>query len=123
VIVTLAILSVTSALAADEPRRIDFTQSLMDGDAPIVDDVQCPNRSCSTPLTLGNAVYYSRRVPEQGLDFREAVRRDEVATRVREARDWPLLDADRAMIEKMLARLYPSPMFLGAAARILEPKN
>jgi hypothetical protein len=117
-----------AACAADQPAKIDFTQPLMDGDVPIVDDVLCPldaatrKQTCQTPLTLGHAIFYSRRAPEQGIDWKEAVRRDELATRVSEAKDWPLLDGDRQLIEKMLARLFPSPMFLGAAAKVLEPK-
>ena len=116
------------AMAADEPKRVDFTQPFMDEDKPVINDFDCPPdrttgaRPCETPLTLGEMAYRALRAPEQGLSFEDGIKRDDLSRAVRKATDWPLLPADRDIIKKALARVFPSPALIGPAAKMLEGK-
>lgn len=123
----LFVLCAMPAFAADETRKVDFTQPFMDEGELVIDDSKCPpasngSRACSTPLTLGEMVYRALRAPEQGLTFEEGVKREDLARAVRKSSDWPLLSTDRDTIKKSLARVFPSPALIGPAAKMLEGK-
>lgn len=124
----LCVLLAGPVLAADEPRKIDFTQPFTDDGKPVVDDASCPadrvtgTRACETPLTLGEMAYRALRAPEQGLTFDEGVKRDDLSHAIRKATEWPLLPADRDTIKKALARVFPSPALIGPAAKMLDGK-
>lgn len=127
-VLILAALSVpiVAAIAADEPRRIDFTQQLIDADgATFPDDGLCPfdqamgKRTCATTLTLGRAAFYALRMNDTNIGWDDAVRRDELARSIRDAKDWPLLSNDKDLIRKLMPRLWP-PAIIGAANRQLE---
>jgi hypothetical protein len=113
------------AFAGDEPKHIDFTQPFVDEGKPIIDDIACPldraanTRPCETPFTLGEATYRALRAPEQGISFDEATKRDDLSRAIRKATDWPLLAADRDLIKKVLAKVFPSPALLGPAGKML----
>jgi hypothetical protein len=122
----LALLLCAPALAADEGHKIDFTVAL-DTEEPTVDPGLCPldtatsKRPCETPLTLGRAIYYSLRINDQGITFDESVRRDELARKVRDAKDLTLFTSDLDLIKRQLPKVWP-PAVVGAAARLLAAK-
>lgn len=126
--ITLAVLLFAFALpafAADEPKKIDFTQVLMSDDGPIVDDIACPPdrvtgvRPCDTPITLGETVYRALNAPERDMTWEEGLKRSDLARALRKKPDWPLLPADRELVKKQIARVFPFPMTIAAAARLL----
>lgn len=126
VIVTLTLIG--AVIAADAPRTIDFTAPLTDSDVPFVDEGLCPpdrvsgERACKTPMTLGRAVYYALRMPERDLTWTDAERRNDLANGIRNAKEWPLLPADKELIKKVLPKMFPAPALIGAAAKLLDPK-
>jgi hypothetical protein len=121
-----------AAFAADEPMKIDFTQTSEDGDGHrMIDEGACPrdkdgNRACQTPLTLGEASYRSLRAidppgpghPSPSAD--DLAHRDDLARAVRRATDYPLLDKDRELIKAQIARVYPSGALVGPAVKMLK---
>lgn len=122
----VALLASTAAIA-EEPKKVDFTQPLMDDTEPLVDDFACPrdkdgSRTCQTPFTLGEIVFRALRAPEQGVTFEEGLKRDDLARAVRKSKDWPLLDADRDTIKRQVARVFASPVLMGIVNRMMSPK-
>lgn len=114
------------ALAADEPRRIDFTQFLYDDDTPFVDEGICPQdrvtgkRPCETPMTLGKAIYYALRMTDQGSSWQELAHRNELARGIRDSKDWPLTASDKDVIKRVLPRLFPSPPLIAAVGKLID---
>lgn len=127
-VATTTLVLIGVVIAAEAPRTIDFTATLVDGEAPFIDEGLCPpdrasgERTCKTPMTLGRAVYYALRMPERDLTWADAERRNDLANGIRDSKEWPLLPADKELIKKVLPKMFPSPALIGAAARLLDPK-
>jgi hypothetical protein len=123
------------AMAADEPKRIDFTQAIVDDGVPVIDEVSCPipvdkatgrptgdPRPCETPLTLGEAIYRAMRFPDRDVTWDEGMKRDDLARVVRRATDYPILSDQRKLIEKTIPKAYPSAAMVGIVSRMLDGK-
>jgi hypothetical protein len=132
---TIAILlALGSAAFAADVKRIDFTMPIVDDGVPVIDDVLCPlkkvadpqtgiltnSRDCDTPLTLGEVVYRALRFPDREITWDEGIKRDEIGLAVRRAKDWPLTDDQRKMIEKAVPKVYPTPALFGIMARMMK---
>lgn len=64
----------------------------------------------------------ARGAPPQTVDPREFRRRSGLADRIADAAEPIEIDlADRAMLLKLIARRFPSPLFVGRAWSILDP--
>lgn len=110
-------------------KKINFTKSLYDDNAGvIIDEMVCPldqktnKHSCETPLTVGEICYRALRMPEQGITWTEGIKRDDLAQAIRKSSDFSLLPADKELIQKVLARAFPSPAMIGQVAKVLDGK-
>lgn len=127
-------LALTAGAFAD-PVRIDFTQPLVIDGSPLIDDVKCPvpineatgrptgaPRPCDTKITLGDAVYNMLERPFEHESWTDAKKHDELANAVRKSKDWPLLEADKIIIEAAFGSANPpiAPSVIGAVARVLD---
>lgn len=126
----------STAFAADEPRKIDFTQVIMDDDGcPISDNEkltpvrtsatlakpECPRPEKMTPpdLTLGMAAYHALVMGEPNLSWEENTRRRDLGKSIRFSKEWPLLPSDLELIKKAMVKLW-GPEVIGAANDLLS---
>lgn len=114
--------------------RIDFTQPVFVEGKPFIDDQKCPlktdkddpkrepKRECETPMTLGELCFLFLERPFEHQTWTEALKRDDLARAIRSAKDFPLLDDQRAMIETAIGPVLP-PVTLGVIAGMIDPKS
>ncbi len=114
----------TPTFAAGAPRKVDFTTPVVIDGKPQVDEFKCPlkdgKRDCDTPFTVGELAYFSLERPVQNQSWAEAIKRDDLAHAVRVAKDFPLLDDQKIMIENAMGPMW-SPAILGFIKTVIEP--
>ncbi len=118
------LLSTAYSFAADPPRKIDFTTPVVVDGKPQIDEFKCPlkdgKRECETPFTVGELAYFSLERPAQNQSWSDAIKRDDLARAVRTAKEFPLLDDQKIMIENAMGPLW-SPATLGFVKTVIEP--
>jgi hypothetical protein len=122
IIGTLVALAVP-AFAADA-HKVDFTTPVVVDGKPQIDEFKCPlkdgKRECETPFTVGELAYFSLERPVQNQSWSDAIKHDDLARAVRTAKDFPLLDDQKIMIENAMGPLW-SPSVLGFVKTVIEP--
>ena len=124
-ILIFGILIASPAIAADAPRHVDFTTPIVVDGKPQIDEFKCPldkvgKRDCDTPFTVGELAYFSLERPQQNQSWSDAIKHDDLARAVRAAKDFPLLDDQKIMIENAMGPLW-SPAVLGFVKTVIEP--
>lgn len=113
-----------SAQAVETARRVDFTTPVVVDGQLQIDEFKCPlkdgKRACDTPFTVGELAYFSLERPAQNQSWADAIKRDDLARAVRAAKDFPLLDDQKTMIEAAMGPLW-SPAILGFVKTVIEP--
>lgn len=122
-----SILSMAATSAFSASAKIDFTTPIVVNGQPLIDDFKCPvskdgKRSCETAATIGELAYFALERPTQGQNWADAIKRDDLARAIREAKDFPLLADQRTMIEDAMGPLW-SPAILGAVKSIIDPEG
>lgn len=122
-----------ASLAFAEPRKVDFTAPIVIDGKPLIDDFKCPipidkdgkptgPRPCETPASVGEMAYFALERPTPGQHWEDAIKRDDLARAIRNAKDFPLLDDQRTMIETAMGPLW-SPRILGEVKAIIDPAS
>lgn len=112
------------ALAADAPKRIDFTQVITDqDDKPIVDCLKLKDdrSGCADEktLTLGWVSMQALNLAEQGISYSDSLKRGTLALRVVKAADAELSEEEITLIKTQLAKRY-SPLVVARAVPMLN---
>ena len=112
-----------AAYAEGGTTTVDFTAPLQVDGQPIVNDLKCPadkdgKRPCSTPTTLGELAFLFLERPQQGQDWTAAIKRDDLAHAIREAKAFPLLPDQLSTIQAALGP-YLSPAIIGVVNKML----
>jgi hypothetical protein len=117
-----------SAIAADAPRKIDFTTVLMDQDNEPMQEcldpqsAQASDQACKSkrPVTLGALAMRALAAPEQGLAAEESLKRGQLALMVYRSPGAELTAEEVSTIKKQMAKFY-SPLVVARAFPILDP--
>lgn len=126
-IIAVLCLASSVAIAADDPRKINFTTILLDQDnAPITECIDSPApkdfADCKSkqPVTLGVISMRALVAGEQGLAQDESLKRGQLALSVYKANAVQLPAEDIALIKKQIAKNY-SPLMVLRTFQILDP--
>ena len=123
---TLSIAISMAAMASCFAGTVNFTQQVFIEGTPMINPIKCPpdkdgKSSCEVPITLGELCYYSleREIPSQ--TWETAIKRDELAKAIRNAKDFVLLDDQSKLIEEAMGPIWP-PQVLGEVNKMINTK-
>lgn len=118
--------SASVSVFAAEPRKVDFTTVVVIDGKPMVDDFKCPEkagkRDCETPFTVGELAYLSLERPVQNQSWTDAIKHDDLARAVRNAKDFTLLEDQKISIEAAMGPLW-APSVLGFVKSVIDPSE
>ena len=118
VIILLGLL--TSAQAED--RKVDFTQAIIIDGKPVINDIACPikdgKRPCEDVATFGEFIYFVLEMPTRDQSWTDAIKRDDLARRIRTAKDWSITGDQIAMIQRAAGPVL-APSVLGVISKFL----
>lgn len=128
-IIVAVSLGTAAALAAEQPRKIDFSIILTDQDDQAL--YECVKPSLATPadskdctekrpITLGMVASRALNAGEANMDLGESVRRGQLAINVAHSSGAELTVEEIALIKKRIAAVW-SPIVTARAAAILDP--
>jgi hypothetical protein len=126
IVLVLFILTCTAAFAADVPRKIDFTQVLLDPDGqPLTDCIKVDeanqNKCIKTKeLTLGDVAMQALNVPERDISYTDANKRGQLGLSVYKSTEAVLTSDEITLIKKQLAKRW-SPIVVARAIVLLDP--
>ncbi len=118
----------SAAVADDAPRKIDFSQVLLDPDGkPLtecvksdpVDRTKCLEEKT---MTLGWASMQALNVPEQNMVYTEATKRGDLGLKVYQSHGVVLTSDEITLIKTQLAKRY-SPLVVARAVPLLDPAS
>lgn len=116
----------TPVLAADAPRKIDFTTVLLDqDDKPMTECVKADptdRTKCAEekPLTLGSVAMQALNVPEQNLSYTDAVKRGQLSIMVYHSPGASLTSEEVSLIKAQLPKRF-GPLVVTRAGELLDP--
>jgi hypothetical protein len=122
-----AIIFSTAAFAADEPRKINFTEVLTDQDGFVMTecaDIPAPKSEdvCKVhrPITLGMLAMRALAAPEQGIAADESLKRGQLAISVYKSEGAQLTVEEIALIKKQIAKFF-GPLVVVKTFALLDP--
>jgi hypothetical protein len=126
--ILLACLVATAAVAADNPRKIDFTTVLLDADEAPIQECTDPvsllptDPACKSKrtITLGLVAERALVAPEQGLSPEDSLSRGVLALRVLHDNGAVLKVDELALIKKRIAAIY-GPLIVARSFPLLDP--
>lgn len=127
-IIACSFLTTVSFAFADEVKKVDFTTPIVVDGKPVINDFKCPpkpdgKRDCETPLTVGELAYYALQKPQPNQSWADGLKHNDLAHAIREAKDYPLLNEQLAMIENAIGPMGVPNGVIGAVAAVIDPKG
>lgn len=126
-IVAAIMLLATAAYAADDVRKVNFSEILADqDDQPITECADDPlpkdGRDCHErrPVTLGMVALRALVIPEQGLSPEDSVKRGALGLSLYKATAVEVSPENVVLLKKQISKAY-GPLIAVRAARILDP--
>lgn len=127
--IVAVLLGTAAAMAADQPRKIDFSVVLTDQDDKLLNvcitpgiAVDADSKDCTEkrPMTLGFVASRALNAGEPNMDLGESIRRGQLAINVAHSSGAELTVEEIALIKKRIAAVW-SPIVTARAAAILDP--
>lgn len=128
IMIAVCMLGPMRCVAADEPRKIDFTTVLLDQDDKPIVAIECANATTDaeckdkkqTIFTLGLVALRSLNLAEANLQPGESQRRGYLAVSIYKSAGAQLSSDEITLIKNQIAKMY-APIVVMRAFEILDP--